>query len=192
MIEINKLYNMKTKFLFLMLFSAILFIGCSTDTQEDFLYDSSSSELSVNSLKAKVVTRPFKFKASGDWFIIESTECNGLIPYTIKGNGNATHMGLMDVDGRICSYPPDLHFLTVKFTAANGDELNWESVEVFFNEDGLYAGGVFNCLGGTGRFENATGSITVNEFITITDFDPETGLPLSGIFSNSGNGTVIY
>ena len=172
---------MKTKCLLLMLLSAILFIGCSTDNQEDFLNDSSRSKLSKDNL-AKVVTRPFKSKASGDWFIVESTECNGLLQYTILGNGNATHMGAIDVEGKICTFPPDLYFLTVKFTAANGDEITLESVEVFFTEDGHYAGGVFNCVGGTGRFENATGSVTVNEFIAITDFDQETGLPLTGTF----------
>ncbi len=183
---------MKTRFLFLVLFSALLFTGCSTENEEDFLIESSSSKLSKENLTTKVVTRPFKFKASGDWFIVESTECNGLIQYTIVGNGNATHMGAIDIEGKICSFPPDLHFLTVKFTAANGDQLTMESVEVFFNEDGLYAGGVFNCVEGTGRFENATGSVMVNEFITITDFDQETGLPLAGIFANKGNGTVTY
>ena len=33
----------------------------------------------------------------------------------------------------------------VTFTSANGDELAWESTEVFINELGLYAGGVL-CL----------------------------------------------
>lgn len=48
------------------------------------------------------------------------------------------------------------------------------------------------CVAGTGRFIDADGSITVNEVLTPTDFDPSTGLPLAGLFSNDSEGSITY
>lgn len=171
----------------------LISVGCSTENQEGLAIESSNLKFSEANLSTNAETRPFHSKASGDWFIVGSTECSGLLQYAIIGNGNATHMGLIDVEGKICTYPPDhLYFFTVKYTAANGDELNWESVDVNINEDGLMESGVFVCTGGTGRFSNAEGTVSVNEFLTVTAIDQSTGLPLAGTFSNNGSGTLIY
>jgi hypothetical protein len=189
----NKLNDMNFKFLFLTVLSAMIFIGCSTENAEDFENTMESFKTTQKSSNAKVVTRPFKSKADGRWFIVESTECDGLLQYSIEGTGNATHMGKVDIEGRICTFPPDgIYFLTVTFTAANGDKLTWQSEEVFINDQGLYAGGVFNCLDGTGRFSDAVGTITVNEVLEPTDFDPSSGLPLAGLFSNDSEGTITF
>lgn len=175
-----------------MLFSTILFIGCSTDVNEDSFNDSYSSRLSDDNLNSKAVIRPFKSKAFGDWYFVESIECNGLLQYSIMGTGNATHMGAINIEGTICTFPPDQYFLSGKYIAANGDELFWESTEVFFDELGLFAGGVFQFLGGTGRFSSAVGTFTINETIKVDEFDQVYGFPLSGTFSNKGSGSIAY
>ncbi|PTX44248.1 hypothetical protein C8P64_0222 [Christiangramia gaetbulicola] len=183
---------MKLKFIFQLAFCTLLFIGCSIDEQEDFLKDSSGIKTSEVELKAKVVNRPFKSKASGNWFFTESTNCNGLLQFSIKGNGKAIHLGIIDVEGVICTIPNEQFYLSGKYIAANGDELYWESVEVFFDEFGLFAGGVFDFVGGTGRFSDATGSFRSNETLIVEELDETTGQPVSGTFSNDGWGTIIY
>lgn len=183
--------DMNLKFLFLTALSAMILTGCSTENTEDFENATVSFKTAKENSNIKVVTRPFQSKCDGDWFLVPSTECEGLLQYSIQGTGNATHMGQVDIVGRICTYPPEgLYFLTVTFKAANGDELTWASDEVFINEQGLYAGGVFDCIGGTGRFSNAEGSITVNEVLIPTEFDGE--LPIAGTFSNDSKGTIAF
>lgn len=189
----NKLNDMNLKFLFLTVLSAMIFIGCSTENAEDFENSLEGFKTTKAESNEKVVTRPFKSKGAGEWFYVESTECGELFQYTIRGTGNATHMGKVEIEGRICTFPPEgLYLLTVTYTAANGDTLTWESDEVFINDQGLFAGGVFVCVEGTGRFSDAEGSIEVNEILIPTDFDPTTGLPLAGTFSNDSEGTITY
>ena len=188
---------MKLKLFFLMVFSAFLFLGCSTDKQEEFFNDSSNFKLSEGSFAAKVVTRPFNSKASGDWFINLNPEeyvCNGLLQYSIVGTGNATHMGKIDISGTLCTFPPEqIYILEVTFTAANGDSITLESGEVFINE-GNYIGGIFNFTDGTGRFEGASGQITVDEILVPIEFDNsfDPPLPIAGTFSNKSSGTITY
>jgi len=192
---------MKLKLFFLTALSAFLFLGCSTDNQEDFLNESLNSKLSQDNLSTKttkVVERPFKSKASGDWFINDIPEeyvCNGLLQYSIVGTGNATHMGKVDILGTLCTFPPtQQYFLRVTFTAANGDTVTWQSGEVFINEDDVYVGGIFDCIEGTGRFEGATGQVTFDELLvpTMFDFSFDPPLPVAGTFSNKGLGTITY
>ncbi len=86
--------------------------------------------------------------------------------HRITGAGNATHLGKSEFVATATVYltppPPFLIVGTVIFTAANGDQL-------FANYTGTstpVAGAPNNVLltytvtGGTGRFENATGSFT--------------------------------
>jgi hypothetical protein len=190
---------MKTKLFLLMALSAFLFLGCSTDNQEDSFYDSSNSRLSEDNVAARQVTRPFKSKASGDWFINLNPQeyvCDGLLQYSIVGTGNATHMGKINILGTLCTFPPEgIYILEVTFTGANGDSITWRSGDdVFINEQGLYAGAVFDCVAGTGHFEDASGQITVDDFLVPTEFDNtfEPPLPVAGTFSNMSLGTITY
>ena len=109
-----------------MFFSAVLLLGCSVENDENILTESVGDD----NLVSRVATRPFKSKVSGDWFIVESTECDGLLQYSITGVGNVTHMGAIDADGKICTFPPEQFYVSGKYIAANGDELYWESEEV--------------------------------------------------------------
>ena len=184
---------MNLKYLFFTVLSTILFLGCSAENDESSIVESASYKLNKVNSSTKAVTRPFKSKASGEWFIVEPTDCDGLLQYSIIGNGNATHLGSFNIQGKMCTYPPDnLYFFTIKYIAANGDELILESVDVYINEVGLFEGGVFECVGGTGRFSNSEGNIEVHEFLSVTEFDDTTGLPLAGTFSNMGAGTITF
>ena len=84
---------MKPRFIFLLAFCTLLFIGCSIDEQEDFLKDSSSIETSEVDSKAKVVNRPFRSKASGNWFFTESTDCKELLQLTLTGAEEEIRLG---------------------------------------------------------------------------------------------------
>lgn len=184
---------MKSRFLLLMIFSTLLLTGCSIDNDEDLTTESSSSELVLDDVNSEMATRPFKSRAFGEWYWTESNNCGGLLQYTITGTGNATHMGLISVDGTLCTYPPQgIYFITVKYTAANGDYVLLESEEVFLNEDGLFAGGIFNFTDGSGRFNEVQGSVEVDEVLLVTEIDPITGIPLAGTFSNKSLGTIMY
>ena len=105
-----------------------------------------------------------------------------------SGGGNATHLGRFTAtwDGDITFGIPDSLVIHC-FVAANGDEI-WSV--------GLAAGtppdpdqfvvGHFDIVGGTGRFDGATGSFTV-ERIVFNVSPPFTGLETLGSF----DGTII-
>ena len=87
----------------------------------------------------------------------------------VIGSGNATHLGLFTSVGRV-TFNPDANDPNVvhpsgqaTFTAADGDK-----VEVVFSAEETtmdlttgIGGGIFRFTGGTGKFANATGSISV-------------------------------
>jgi hypothetical protein len=86
-----------------------------------------------------------------------------------SGAGNATHLGLLTtvssytdiLDGEGNVIATNGHDV---FTAADGSELimDWSAIlNADFTEDGTF---VFS--GGTGRFENATGSGTLHAYLT--------------------------
>ena len=184
---------MKLKLFLLSVLSAFLFLGCSTDNQEEFLNDSSNSRLSEDNVAAKVVTCPFKVKGSGTWQVLpEATACDpGLFQVFIEGNGNATHLGLFDVTITACTNFDDSYFFDATLVAANGDELSAISVDWGYTEEGQeWTDYIFD--GGTGRFENATGDLRLYGVSVPTVFHPETGLPIAGIYNNSGYGTITY
>lgn len=111
--------------------------------------------------------------------IPNSDECDGFIKLEVEGEGNATHLGLFNLALNYCTDGENpLGPILATQTAANGDELY--SVVVGSNPsvsslDFLY-------YGGTGRFEDASGSITL--FFTF-DYANQT-------FSNYGDGTITY
>ncbi len=184
---------MKLKLFLLSVFSAILFLGCSTDNQEEFFNDSSNSKLSEHNVEAKVVTRPFKVKGSGTFSFISfppTEECGSFLQYLIEGQGNATHLGLFTVTITYCTDFGANHFLTGTQVAANGDELHFYSIGFGQDEQGQWTDYFYD--GGTGRFKNVTGDMRLYGVTEFTDFDPVTGIPMAGVYSNYGTGTLTY
>ncbi len=184
---------MKFKLFFLMALSAFLFLGCSTDNQEDFFYDSSNANLSEDNLAAKVATRPFKIKGAGTWQVLpEATDCGPeLFQGSIQGQGNATHLGLFSVALTTCTNFFDYYYFEGTLTAANGDLLNAYSVASGFTDEGEeWTEYIFD--GGSGRFEYATGNLRLIGVSIPTEFHPDTGLPVAGVYTNYGYGTIRY
>jgi hypothetical protein len=140
--------------------------------------------LLLGMIPASAVERPFAINGSGVATLItnESGMPIGAIP---TGSGTATHLGQWTVTGNV-TYTPDsngvLHSSGLAtLTAANGDKL-------LFQIDGVLdpiAGtdqGIFYFVGGTGRFEGATGS--VNFVVTLN--------PLTGGFELTAVGKIDY
>jgi len=95
--------------------------------------------------------RPFEFHPNNDGQLVEEQgNC-----FTIVGTGSATHMGGVIVIHDICQYG----FRAVNHNtliAADGDEL-YSIRETEWNPETLRFEGIFTIVGGTGRFEGATG-----------------------------------
>ena len=74
--------------------------------------------------------------------------------------------------------------------AANGDELTSTfSGSGVMTPTGLEATVVGQVTGGTGRFEDASGTITDHLVLTITDFSPPT---VTATVESSFSGTISY
>lgn len=150
----------------------LILAGCSFD--EGFLpSDEQSSDVNdQSSLKsAQMNVVPFKstFTCGGEEIIPE--EPDGFFHQLVYGSGNATHMGKTELliadesidmtDMENCIAEAD-----VVFTAANGDELWFHYSSAFDLTTGfvepyiIYVRDAIGTVyGGTGRFENATGTI---------------------------------
>ena len=128
--------------------------------------------LLLGTIPAKAVERPFALNGSGVATLItnESGFPIGAIP---TGSGTATHLGQWTVSGNV-KYTPDennvLHSSgSAALTASNGDKLNVE-IDGILDTNAFVDQGVFRFVGGTGRFEGATG-----ESNFVVNINPVTG-----------------
>lgn len=96
--------------------------------------------------------REFKVPFKAKTVVVNEEMSNGCIEYDHVGTG--THLGRFDLYETLC---PTATGFTVDGTllAANGDELYFDVVGTFTATGFSSTGWVF--VGGTGRFENATG-----------------------------------
>jgi len=107
---------------------------------------------------------PEQPEADLDWFdyCISEGFDSGFGPSTRTGTAN--YLGKYTSVERGCldfSFFPIVFAenVTLTFTAANGDELWYEAGESYFDfSNPPFMRGTFEFVGGTGRFENATGS----------------------------------
>ena len=110
--------------------------------------------------------RPFKAKAdrvSAEFGLFP--ECEGIVGERAVYTGTATHLGRVDLVEFLCldfSEDPEdplVPFVVYgEYVAANGDELTFFVEGVFNRDTGVVVDGGFDFTGGTGRFEDATGS----------------------------------
>lgn len=172
---------MKTvKKMLLVVFSILLMFSCGKIVDEDINANLKSGELGMDKThETKMVTVPFK---------AEFTVWRALPPGTgdcetgnfretmmMKGNGKVAHMGqLKEIYMTFCVNPGTFEYSFVepgKFVAANGDELYFvgegqimpysgdnPEYQLQFNDDLVF-------IGGTGRFEGASGSAKTNAFV---------------------------
>src|ERR1043165_8906956 len=115
--------------------------------------------LFLATIPVSAVERPFALSGTGVATLIvnESGMPVGAIP---TGSGTATHLGQWTVTGNV-KYTPDengvLHSSgEATLTAADGDKLKIE-IEGILNTTEFVDQGVFHIVGGTGKFEGASG-----------------------------------
>lgn len=139
--------------------------------------------LLLGTIPVSAVERPFALNGSGVATLItnESGLPIGAIP---TGSGTATHLGQWTVAGNV-TYTLDNGVLRSSgegtITAANGDKLLVQINGILDPVVGVDQG-TFTFMGGTGRFEGATGA--ANFVVTLN--------PLSGGFDLTAVGKINY
>ena len=129
--------------------------------------------------QASAATVPFRGSMEGFY-----TSVPGINPATLSASGNASHLGRFTfmLEGQVSS---DLlsAFGTVQFIAANGDKIFGE----FIGEATLIELPIISIeenvtiTGGTGRFADLTGNLTLTRFVDVT----------TGFTSGSFQGEII-
>ena len=115
--------------------------------------------LLLGTIPASAVERPFALKGQGVATLIID-DAGHLIGATPTGSGTATHLGQWTVSGTV-HYTPDSNGVLrssgeATLTAANGDKLNFQ-IDGILDPVAAIDQGLFHFVGGTGRFEGATG-----------------------------------
>jgi len=130
--------------------------------------------LLVGNMPVSATERPFSCNGKGVATIIPGS---GAPVADVTGTGTGTHLGLFTSAGRV-TFNPDANDPNqvhpsgqATFTAADGDKLEtvFSAEETFMDLTTGIGGGIFRIAGGTGRFTNATGSmsvVVVQNFIT--------------------------
>jgi len=153
----------------------LAFAACEKST--DPLENNSSQDESF--YKKKAVTKKFKSSSTGTMAIVYS-EDNECYPYfaqnQLPGSGNGTHIGNFDIENFVCVNQQGgfESAWTGKMTAANGDQIYFynpdPSADFTIDEYGNVTGEL-DIIGGTGRFENATGHFSTSgtiDFLNMT------------------------
>jgi hypothetical protein len=139
--------------------------------------------LLVGPISALAVERPFALNGKGVATLITDGSGNliGAIP---TGSGTATHLGQWTVAGTV-HYTPVNGVLKssgdATLTAANGDRLLFQ-IDGILDPVAAVDQGIFHFVGGTGRFEGATGD--ANFVVSIN--------PLTGSFELTVVGKINY
>lgn len=139
--------------------------------------------LLLGMIPASAVERPFALNGAGTATLI-TDEAGNLIGAIATGSGTATHLGQWTVSGPV-KYTFDNGVIRssgdATITVANGDKLQIKIDGVLDPVAGVDQG-VFYFVGGTGRFEGASGS--ANFVVTIN--------PVTGGFDLTLVGKIDY
>ena len=139
--------------------------------------------LLLGTIPVSATERPFALNGAGVASLIID-ESGNLIGANATGSGTATHLGQWTVDGKV-TYTLDNGVLRsggqATLTAANGDKLLFE-IDGILDPIASVDQGIFRFVGGTGRFENASGS--ANFVVSIN--------PLTGGFQITVVGKIDY
>lgn len=134
-------------------------------------------------IPVSAVERPFALSGTGVAPLIVDGSGN-LIGATPTGSGTATHLGQWTVSGNV-HYTPVNGVLKssgdATITAANGDKLQIQ-IDGILDPVAAVDQGVFHIVGGTGRFEGATGEA---DFVVSIN-------PLTGGFELTVVGKINY
>jgi len=179
-----------------------LFTACSKDSAD--INPGTTDNVTSNNEKS-LVTRPFSasINAVADTDpSIPPTACSGDLPGFAAPDfilsGTAAHMGQLDIqNSRLHHNDCNLSFSTAQLTtnvsgqlaAANGDLIYYNGDDIvnvinLLTQAGTTGEitGTWTITGGTGRFENATGSFTIDGIVDL----------VGNSFSCQCNGTITY
>lgn len=139
--------------------------------------------LLLATIPASAVERPFALNGVGVATLI-TDESGNITGALATGSGTATHLGQWTVAGTV-KYTPDNGVLRssgeASVIAANGDKLQMQIDGILDPIAGVDQG-IFHIVGGTGRFEGATGD--ANFVVSIN--------PLTGGFELTVVGKINY
>lgn len=138
----------------------------------------------LGTIPVSAVERPFALRGTGVATLITDGSGN-LIGGTPTGSGTATHLGQWTVTGTV-HYTPDSNGVLhssgdATITAADGDKLQIQ-IDGILDPVAAVDQGVFHIVGGTGRFEGATGE--ANFVVSLN--------PLTGGFELTVVGKINY
>jgi hypothetical protein len=162
----------------------LAFAACQKDSTSV-----SNSGQDETTMKKQPVTKNFKINnSSGVFEYSYNSECGpSYTQASIIGSGTATHIGNFDTEASFCvdengSATSDINGT---FTAANGDQIIYymsdPSAGIYFDEEGLMHM-EFDIVGGTGRFDGATGYYSLVGTVDFVNFT----------WSWIGNGSITY
>jgi hypothetical protein len=142
----------------------------------------------LTSARGKDVTKKLKVRQSGIMTPIFGYE--GCLPeeafIIIEGTGNGTHLGLHGIDISYCTTDPlgltSPYQIYGYLTAANGDVVNGMLVGASEDPDLEIIIQEWEFYDGTGRFEGASGGVTLYVSFNFDNFT----------WSNTGVGTITY
>ena len=143
-------------------------------------------QVPLHAKKGKPVAKTIKIRGEGTTALLfpPNNNCGeGETEVVLEGEGHATHLGLFTFNSAYCSLDGinPVNMILGTQIAANGDELY--SILVGAGEDpelGTFQDWVFN--GGTGRFEDASGSVRLYSMVDFVNLT----------WSNHGVGTLTY
>lgn len=172
----------------------LMFVGCESDTITGMQGDDASNTPLEKMASHKVIKMvPMKgiFSGSGS-FDLARTDCpEGSRAIYGEGYGNASHIGNIHVTYSHCTYalddPNNPTYVGGRATmvAPNGDEIHG-SYEGMLTGPNTFID--YNTIkGGTGRFENATGSFTEYGTVFFTDEGFDYEITFKGMISSVGS-----
>ena len=140
--------------------------------------------LLLGTIPVSAVERPLALHGSGVATLL-TDESGNLTGAIATGSGTATHLGQWTVIGNV-KYTPDANGVLrssgeATLTAANGDKLQL-AIDGILDPIAAVDQGLFHIVGGTGRFEGASGD--ANFVVNIN--------PLSGGFDLTVVGKINY
>lgn len=165
--------------------SAIMFVGCSpesplnepigdlTENQQDF-----TTKGTIN--------LPIEFEGFGNMVLMPRGPfniCEKLHQIECSGNTNGSSLGSFNTEARICKDNGTTQRVEGKHTFENKDELYFYSDQWGVDKNGQFWM-KYIYYGGTGYFEGASGTVSVNE-------DRDWYSPSKGNYTNHGVGTII-
>lgn len=167
---------------------AIMFLAACSKENMDINPGTSAQDGS--NIQAAKATHAFNatLNAAADG-ISAPTPCSGIVPFAAPDfllNGTVMHMGLLNATSRLHHVSCDVDVttallttnVTVDLVAANGDVIHCTGNDVVDVSDLLLGQtsptgsitGTWTIDGGTGRFTDATGSLTIDGTVDFTTF----------------------